>query len=91
MQDGIKVHKSGGFTLVGDATELYRALQLRSGIKLHKSCGMMLTRGLTITKLFGMAGHYTGQKYKRGEHDRAIADLTVWIETMKSALPIESA
>jgi hypothetical protein len=36
-----------------------------------------------------MCERYTGKKYKRGQHDEARADLKVWIETMKSAIPTE--
>lgn len=71
-----------------DATQLFRVRMLKSAIELHKKMGLIPTRGATITKMFAMAGQYTGQKYKRGEHDRAASDLRVWIETMLSALPV---
>jgi hypothetical protein len=71
-----------------DAVELARAITLRSAIKMHKACGMKPMRGLTITKQFILAGKFTGQTYRRGQHDRAIEDLTVWIETMRSAMPV---
>jgi hypothetical protein len=51
---------------------------------------MFVTRGLTVKKMFASATRYTGVVYKRGEHDRAIADLTLWVETMKSALPVDN-
>lgn len=77
-------------TYVGfDATRLMRVKMLRSFIDLHKKTGMIPTRGVTITKMFKMAEEYTGQKYKRGEHDRAVADLNVWISAMMSALPVK--
>lgn len=72
-----------------DATRLMRVKMLRSFIDLHKKTGMIPTRGVTITKMFTMATEYTGQKYKRGEHDRAVNDLNVWINNMISALPIK--
>lgn len=79
----------GGTSIVGpDATNLYRAIVLRSSIKLYAATGMIPTRGVTITKMLAMAGQYTGKKYKRGQYAEAQADLNVWIETMKSALPI---
>ena len=71
-----------------DATELFRAKAIKAAISLHGKTGMIPTRGVTITKLFAMAQGYTGKKYKRGEHDRAVNDLAVWINTMASALPI---
>lgn len=72
-----------------DATTLYRVRMLKSFIDLHKKTGMIPTRGVTITKMFKMAEEYTGQRYKRGEHDRAVADLSVWISAMLSALPVK--
>jgi hypothetical protein len=69
-----------------DATNLYRAAMIKSGIKLHRDTGMLLTRGATITKLFGMASEYTGKKYKRGQHNAAIADMEAWIETAKLSI-----
>jgi hypothetical protein len=35
-----------------------------------------------------MVTKYTGKKYKRTQHEQARADLQVWIETMKAALPV---
>lgn len=89
MEDSAIHVKDGQITAyVGfDATRLMRARMLKSFIDLHKKTGMIPTRGVTITKMFAMAKEYTGQKYKRGEHDRAVNDLNVWIATMMSALP----
>lgn len=86
VKDG-KVTAYVGF----DATRLMRVKMLRSFIDLHKKTGMIPTRGVTITKMFKMAEEYTGQRYKRGEHDRAVADLNVWISAMMSALPVKEA
>lgn len=71
-----------------DATELFRAMMLKSALKLANH-GIQATRGLTKTKALSMVERYTGKKYKRTQLDIAIQDLTIWIETMKSALPIE--
>ena len=73
-----------------DATELFSAMNVRMGLKLAK-VGIKLTRGVGYSDLLKMTKRYTGQTYKRGEYDRALADLQVWIETMKSALPVEHA
>jgi hypothetical protein len=91
MTDSYISTSAGGTSFVGkDAVHFYRALTLRNAISLHQKCGMIPTRGMGIVKMFTLAGEYTGQKYKRGEHARALDDLTVWIETMRSALPVES-
>ena len=63
-----------------DGVATYRAIVTKSAIGLHKKCGMIPTRGMTITKLFKVATEITGTKYKRGQHDLAMADLTKWIE-----------
>ncbi len=73
-----------------DAVEIFRAATLASALGLLKK-GISPTRGLTMKKALAMVGQYTGQAYKRGEYDRARADLKVWIETMKSAIPAEVA
>lgn len=72
-----------------DAVEVYRAATLASALGLL-SKGIKPTRGFTAKKAFELAKRYTGQTYKRGEFDRARADLKVWIETMKSAIPTET-
>lgn len=83
----IKVAPSHTLFAGRDAIQLYRATMLRSAIKLATK-RIQITRGLTMTKALAYASEYTGQKYKRTEAERAITDLTAWIETMKSALPI---
>ena len=88
-KDGIYRSESGIVFSGRDAVTLFAVTTLRTMIRSHQKTGMVLARGATITKMLAAAGNYTGQTYKRGEHDRAIADLTVWIETMASALPIE--
>jgi hypothetical protein len=86
--DHIHVGKGGTSYIGHDATHLFRATMLRSGIKMYAACGMIPTRGVTISKMLAMASEYTGRKYKRGEYAAAQADLTQWIEAMKAALPI---
>jgi hypothetical protein len=87
MDSEIRI-SSGGMGFSGpDATNLFRAITLRSALKLHK-VGIKATRGVTARGLFAMTKEYTGKTYKRGQYDEAIDDLTIWIETMKSALPI---
>ena len=81
-------HHNGGTTFTGDAIHLYRAVTLKGAIKLHRDHGMIPTRGMTITKLFGIAQQITGKKYKRGQHDAAIQDLTVWIDAANASMPI---
>lgn len=71
-----------------DAVLLYRAAVIRSALRLLAQ-GIKPTRGATMTSTLKLAGGVTGKTYKRSEATRAMDDLTVWIETMKSALPVE--
>lgn len=88
-QSEIVVHKSGGVTFAGkDAMWLYRAMVLRNGIRLYVKTGIKPTRGVGPTQMLAMAKEYTGETYKRGELPRAERDLSVWIDTMKSAMPL---
>jgi len=95
MDDSIITHhKGGGVTLSGpDAMSMVRAITVKSGITMHLRTGgrMMITRGWGITKLLAAAGGYTGKKYKRSQQQEAVDDLTVWIETMRSAIPHEQS
>ena len=79
---------AAGTTFSGrDAVLLFKAITLRSGLKLAQA-GIKLNRWTTTSDLFKMATHYTGKPYKRGQYDQARADLTIWIDTMRSALPV---
>lgn len=72
-----------------DAVALFRANALRAGIRLYAETGLRPSRVWTPSAMLKAAGRITGKTYKRGRFDEAIADLTVWIETMKLALPVE--
>lgn len=82
----------GGTIYTGpDSIALYRAITLRGALKLYAQTGMLMTRGMTVTKMLKAATHYTGKDYGRGNVTKAqaaAADMTVWIETMRSALPV---
>jgi hypothetical protein len=71
-----------------DAVHMYRVLSLMNAISLHKKSGLIPTRGMGIMRMFKQAQEFTGQTYKRGEHDRAIDDLHTWIQLMRSSLPL---
>jgi hypothetical protein len=72
-----------------DAVQCYRVAVLMQSLSLL-SKGIRPTRGLTMKKALLIAKEYTGQDYKRTEWERAKADLKVWLETMKSAIPTET-
>ena len=72
-----------------DAVAVFQAAALATGIRLMAK-GIRPHRSWTSMKVaLAQATRYTGQAYKRTEHERACADLKTWIETMKSALPTE--
>ena len=84
------IHDSSGTTFSGpDAMALYFAISLRSAIRLWANARIRPTRGWTITKALSQVTLLTGQRYRTSpaELQRAYADLTVWIETMRSAIP----
>jgi hypothetical protein len=82
-------HTSAGTTYSGpDAVRLQQAITLRSAIKLYRACGVIPTRGMGIVNMLKLATTITSKTYKRTQSAQAEADLHIWIETMKSALPI---
>ena len=82
-------HASQGTTYSGpDAVRLQQAITLLSAIKLYRACGVIPTRGMGISNMLKLATSVTGKTYKRTQSAQAEADLHIWIETMKSALPI---
>jgi len=87
MDDGITIGEGGTSFSGPDAIRLYKAVAVRSALKLAKA-GIKINRHTTTTDLFKIATEYTGKAYKRGQYDQAMADVTVWIELMKSAIPV---
>lgn len=82
--------KGNAVTFKGpDAVDLYRAGLLWMHIGLWIKTKMVPTRGFTITKMLAAAGEYTGKKYTHKQAEQARADLKVWMDTMKAALPAE--
>ena len=90
MDSYISVGPHGSTYSGPDAVRLQQAITLRSAIKMYvMSSGQIIpTRGMGITKMLALASTITGKKYKRTQTTEAQTDLHIWIETMKSALPI---
>jgi len=79
----------GFTTFVGpDATRMFAAASLRGAIGLYLETRMKASRVHTPTRMLAAASAITRKPYKRGQLAQAHADLTVWIETMKAALPV---
>jgi hypothetical protein len=84
----IQHHGDGGFSISGrDGMHFYRALHVRMALSMWIKTGLRPTRGVGPTQLLALAAEYTGKTYKRGQHQQALDDLQVWIDTMKAALP----
>jgi hypothetical protein len=83
----VTISNSGVMYSGPDAVNLARAITVRSALKLAK-IGLSV-RGANKTQLLKIASEYTDRTYKRGQYDLAISDITVWIETMKLAMPVE--
>lgn len=80
---------SGATSFIGpDAIALYATMQLRSAITLYANCGLIPTRGVTITKMLARASQITGKKYKRGHALVAANDLKTFCDVLAAALPI---
>ena len=73
-----------------DAVALFQVAALSSGLGLMKH-GIKPHRSWTsLRAALAKASMYTGVQYQgKKDIERARADLKVWIETMKSALPKE--
>lgn len=85
-ESAITYHESGAVSFVGpDAVEVFRAACLASAMGLYKA-GIRFAGTMTGAEALKDASRYTGQKYKRGEYDRARNDLRVWVDAMKAAL-----
>jgi len=79
----------GHTTFVGpDATHLFAAMTLRSAMNLYIKVKVQVNRAYTPKNMLLTASRFTGKTYKRGQLKQAAADLHVWIEAMKSAMPI---
>lgn len=56
------------------------AVALKHGLKMYARSGMLLTRGMTPTKMLRLASQITGNIYKRGEYVRASDDIAAVLE-----------
>lgn len=72
-----------------DATALAAAIVLKGALRLYAEHKIIPTRGMTISKMLARASQYTGKTYRRGGAREAMTDMILWIETMRSALPVE--
>lgn len=89
-QPSFRYHDDGNLSVASgrEAVECIRVATLMSALGLL-SHGIQPTRGFTMKKALTMAATYTGRTYKRTEWETARTDLKVWLENMKSTIPVE--
>lgn len=66
-----------------DEVSIFQAISIKHGLGLMKK-GLKPGRGWTPTAVRKTVEKITGNKYKRGEYDRPIADLEEWIQAKKA-------
>lgn len=71
-----------------DAVSMYRAALIATSLKLWVKTGIIPTRGFGITKMLAEATRITGKKYTRKTATQASADVTLFVQEMKAALPV---
>ena len=69
------------------AVNVFACKVLASGLRLYAKTGMQPNRAYTPTKMLKAAETYTGQKFKRGEYEKAAQALTELADASAKALP----
>lgn len=78
-------------TFVGpDAIKLFQVSAVRAAIDLYLETGMQANRAYTPKAMREFAIKTTGKPYGPRQLAQASADLKLWIEAMKSAMPTTS-
>ena len=83
--------KNEAVAFVGpDAIALARAITLRSALRAYRDHRLILARGVNGKRLTALASSITHQRYRNCDagYTEAITGLTLWIEAMKSAIPL---
>jgi len=89
MTDSKITHFPEGTVIEGpDGMRMVQAYTLWSALGLAAH-GIMPTRGMTKRKLLDLATSYTKKPYKLSELAIARADVKVWADEMRAALPHE--
>jgi hypothetical protein len=58
----------------------YQALVIRKALELYVKTGIRVNRAYTPTAMLNTASKITGKQFKRGEYQKAISELTIWLE-----------
>jgi hypothetical protein len=70
-----------------DAVAVYAAATLASSMRLYAKTGMRASRFHTPSAMLKRAGEICGKTYKRNQMLLAADDVSLWVQTMKAALP----
>lgn len=76
-------HSQHGTIFTGSAVHIMRAATVRSAIRMYIHSGMLITRGMTISKLMRAASDITDKKFKARDYAGAMAALDQWITEAK--------
>lgn len=75
-QNEISFHGNGGAIYAGPkGVNVFRLRVLAGAIRLYAKCGVIPTRGVTISKMMKQAEADTGKKFKRGAYIEAAEAL----------------
>lgn len=86
------VHSAGGTLFAGRAAvDVFRLVTLKVACNSYAKHGLIMTRGLTATKLLKLASDATGKTYKRGQHAQAAADLDAAITAARAGVEVVGA
>lgn len=71
-----------------DAVALAAAIVLKHALLGYAKFRILPTRGITAATMLQHATRLTGKPYRRGQHAAAAADVNIWCEAMKPAIPL---
>jgi len=71
-------------SITGNGIRIYQALVLKQALQAYDRFGVKVNTAYTPKAMLATAGHITGQTFKRGQYEQAIAALAQWIETQRS-------
>lgn len=72
-----------GTVFVGSDVDIFAACTLASGLRLYAKTKMQPNRNWTPTKMLKNATKYTGNKYKRGEYEKAADEVQAFANEAK--------
>ena len=83
MNDYLERTKNGT-SFLGSDVDIFAATALASGLRLYAKTGMRPSRTYTPTNMLLAASRYTRKQYKRGQYEKAAADLTAFADALKA-------